>query len=653
MNQIIMFAGSFRSLVKLGLILLAFIIAFLLRPSNPTILDYQLWLMFLCAAPALILDFKEYYRDFGYASTLTLDVLALAFVVIGRLGLTIMTLFASRFTAPLVGAIVVPLEHAYVYAYLYALFGAGMALGLGVIVIHVLARKPLLLAESKTYAQVLGILGDWLKQVYSLAVSKPVVTGFILGFGFRLLLEIYWWPWHIGWDTVEYLAHLRDFMASLNPFQAYYWMGGLRNVPPLMNILLAPFAALGDDWILLKLYPPVCYGFLTAAVAYLSVRILKLQGKYLLAAVIASIFFILNLRISWDYQRQLLGSIFMVLSVTLLEANGYSRDLRRQSLPAFMLILAAMAHEVTAYLAAMLSISAIGYSLLRDRRPWKTIPYLLSSAISIALLAWYAKGVVWSNMFFEAVPAGVVSYEISSIGESLAYLIAGYGLLIPFALIGIRGSGTFYKLTIFFLLAAGLSPLIAPKTAITTWYRFLIGASPLMVPLAFKGAMALDCRYLSLYLMVLILPGLCFYAPSDGEGHAWKLVSAIREFPVSLTPSPASRMSLEDLRELSNFVENLDHDAPIIVDAGTARWVHLGFRNPRPDQLIWLWRNPTLYEVLSYMEKSNLSKAYFVTLKPEARLMLELGESLENDQLKEFQLKLLRDGIYKVYEIER
>ena len=173
-----------------------------------------------------------------------------------------------------------------------------------------------------------------------------------------------------------------------------------------------------------------------------------------------------------------------------------------------------------------------------------------------------------------------------------------------------------------------------------------------MVPLALKGAMALDSRYLSVYLAILILPGLCFYVPSGEGGHAWKLVSAIREFPVSLTPSPDSRRALEDLRELSNFVENLDCDAPIIVDAGTARWIHLGFRNPRPDQLTWLWRDPTLEEVLSYMERSNLSTVYFVTWKPEAKLMLELEETRGNNPLKEFQLKLMRDGIYKVYEVQ-
>ena len=241
------------------------------------------------------------------------------------------------------------------------------------------------------------------------------------------------------------------------------------------------------------------------------------------------------------------------------------------------------------------------------------------------------------------VPAGVVSYKMSSIQESIGYLIAGYGLLIPFALIGIRGSGVYYKLAILFLFAAGLSPLIAPKTAIATWYRFLIGASPLMIPLAFKGAESIDIKKcLVPYLIVLIFPGLCFYMPYGV--YSGRLIAALREFPPYLTPSPSSQQELEDLRKLSMFMEELRPNAPIIVDASTARWIHLGLRNPRPGQLTWLWREATLKDALLFMEKTQQPKVYLVTSKNISR------ETLNSTQT--FQAKLMRDGIYKVYEVQ-
>jgi len=632
-------------LIKSFLISLAFVVMFLVRPSNAAVLDYQLWFMFLCAASALILDFMEYYRDFGYASTLTLNLAALIFLMVGRLGITILTLVRTCFLGPLIGVIIISPQD----AYLYALFGAGMALALGTLMVHLLTGRPVPFVDTVPYSHILGKLRRNLEKAYSSALARPAVTGFVLGFLFRLLPEIYWWPWLIGWDTVEYLAHLRDFVTSLNPFQPYYWMGNLRHIPPLMNMVLAPFAFFADDWILMKLYPPVCYGFLTAAAAHLSARVLNLKGRYLLASILASIFFFLNLRISWDYQRQLLGSVFSVLAVASLEINGYSNNVRRQVLPASMLVLSAMSHEVTAYLAALLSLSAMGYSLIKDRKSPKVIPYLLSAAASIMLLAWYARKVIWPSRFFGAVPAGVVSYGIPSIGESLAYLVAGYGLLIPFALMGANKTGVYYKLALIFLFAAGLSPLIAPKTAIATWYRFLIAASPFMVPLAFKGATALDRRYLAIYLIVLMLPGLCFYTPCEGA-HTWKLVSAIREFPGSMTPVPTSRIALKDLRDLSQFIGELNSEVPIIVDAATARWIHLGLRNPNPSKLIWLWRDPTLKDVISYLKRWNLAKVYLVTWKPEAKLILELGEN-GGDLRSDLQIKIIRNGIHKIYEI--
>jgi len=635
-------SSLFKHIIKLLLAFSALIIM-LIKPSNLTVLDYQLWLIFICMVIASMLDFMEYCRDFGYASTLTLTLIALVFLFAGRFGISLITSLATCYPGPLIGFIILTPDNLYLYAYFFGMLMAGALLALGAIAIHLIFGRPISFAESTPCALIISRFKGDLMKSYLSTPTMASITALILGSSFRLLPEIYWWPWPIGWDTVEYIAHLRDFMTSLNPFKPYYWMGGLRNIPPLMNMLLAPFTMITDSWTLMKLYPPICYGFLTAAVAYLSARVLKLRGKYLLASIIASIFFILNLRISWDYQRQLLGSIFMVSAIALLEVNSYSNDARRQILPASMLILSAMSHEVTAYVSAMLSLSAIIYISIKERKLWKMLPYMVSVILSIMLLAWYAKGFTWRNPFMGVVPAGVVSYKMSSIQESIGYLIAGYGLLIPFALIGIRGSGVYYKLAILFLFAAGLSPLIAPKTAIATWYRFLIGASPLMIPLAFKGAESIDIKKcLVPYLIILIFPGLCFYMPYGV--YSGRLIAALREFPPYLTPSPSTPQELEDLRKLSMFMEELRPEAPIIVDASTARWIHLGLRNPRPDQLTWLWRQATLKDALSFMEKTQQLKVYLVTSKN------ILKETLNSTQTS--QARLMRNGIYKVYEIQ-
>jgi len=593
------------------------------------------------------MDFAEHRHFSGPASTLTFNVIAFILLCIGRLSITVLTFFRSSFLGPIVGMVIFHPQDAWIYG----LFIAGVFLGVETIVVHSLLGKPILLTSSLPYSQYLEKDWTFLLRLYRFALSRPPLTGFIFGFVARLLPEIYWWPWHIGWDTVEYLAHLRDFINDLDLLQPYYWMGGLRNIPPLMDVLLTPFTTVVDDWVLMKLYSPVCYGLLIAAITYMSSKTLEIRGKYLLALIVASTFFILNLRISWDYHRQLLGSVLMVLAVSSMEMNIYSTSIRRQSLPISLLILSSMSHEVTAYLSAMLSISAVVYSLFRGRSYSKALTYSVSTIISVALLIFYAKGVAWKSSFFGALPAGLTSYGIESTAECIAYLVAGFGPVIPLALIGVHRTGIWHKLALLFLLIAGVSPLIAPRTAVATWYRFMIGMGPLITPLAIKGAETLGTRSLILYLLFLVTPGFFFYTPE--AGHASILVSAIREFPSALTPSPTVRAALEDLNNLTTVIKDLDPETTIVSEASWARWIHLSLRNPTPERLVWVWREITLRDIVYYMNTTKQTSIYMVTWRGKQTLVKE-AENLNNQDYKlvdSLKIELVRDGIYKIYKV--
>ena len=427
-------------------------------------------------------------------------------------------------------------------------------------------------------------------------------------------------------------------------------MGGLRNIPPLMDVFLTPFAVIVDDWVLMKLYSPICYGLLISAITYLSSKILEIRGKYLLILIISSTFFILNLRISWDYHRQLLGSVFMILAISSMEVNSYSTSIKRQLLPISLLILSSMSHEVTAYLSAALSISAVAYSLVREKSYKKALTYTAPTIISMILLIFYAGGVTWRSSFFGALPAGLTSYGVESTAQCISYLVAGFGPVIPLALISVRHTGIWYKLALLILLIAGTSPLIAPMTAVVTWYRFMIGVAPLITPLAVKGAEKLGTCSLILYLLFLVTPGFFFYTPE--AGHASILVSAIREFPSALTPSPAVRAALEDLNNLTTVVKDLDPDITIVSEAPWARWIHLSLRNPTPERLVWVWREITLRDIIDYMNATKQTSIYVVTWRGKQTLVKE-AENLnyQDDKLIDsLQIELVRDGIYKIYK---
>mgnify|MGYP001772781023 CR=1 FL=1 len=451
---------------------------------NWVLYDYLVWLISLAASLGDILDFLCFYRRMGYASTLTLDVLSLVLVAIGRLGSLALSMVDTMFTTPLVGGGIVGIKALRIAS----LVVPGSLIGFVVIALHTLAREPVVFVESRSWAEILHGIRRRLVSVGYFFEDHPIFTAFLSGFSLRFIPEVVWWPWHIGWDTVEYTAHLADFLTSLNPFKPYYWMGGLRNIPPLLDLILALPAAVVGPWLTFKLYPPIAFGVLVAAATYLAKSVLRVSPRNLVAVAFASALYILNLRISWDYQRQLLGSVVMILAIVLLESYR-DKGTRYILLASLLLVLASMAHEVTGVVAFVLALLLLMEAII-NRTGREIAVYSTTLAVITAFLLWYWRAPYTSNGYLGAAPPGIVAYPmyITTAGEVVSYLVVGYGLIIPPALLALAKPGYKYlKAALATLFLAGLSPLVAPYTATTTWYRFLIGVAPLMVPLAVAG----------------------------------------------------------------------------------------------------------------------------------------------------------------------
>ncbi|MEL9989885.1 MAG: hypothetical protein QXP98_04020 [Thermoproteus sp.] len=80
------------------------------------------------------------------------------------------------------------------------------------------------------------------------------------------------------------------------------------------------------------------------------------------------------------------------------------------------------------------------------------------------------------------------------------------------------------------LLLAAMSPLIAPYASVVTWYRFLIGAAPLLAPptvVEFVEATR-SWKAVALYLVILALPGIMFTYAYNWQD---KYTPALTEFP--------------------------------------------------------------------------------------------------------------------------
>ncbi|MEL9941103.1 MAG: hypothetical protein QXP97_08075 [Desulfurococcus sp.] len=414
-------------------------------------------------------------------------------------------------------------------------------------------------------------------------------------------------------------------------------------------------------WLTFKLYPPIAFGALIAATTYLAKNVLKVSPRNLMAVALASSLYILNLRISWDYQRQLLGSVIMVLAIVVLESYR-GRGAKCTLLASLLLVLTSMAHEVTGVVAFVLALLLL-VEAVANRAGREIAVHFTALAVITALLLWYWRILYTPNMYLGAAPPGVVSYPVytAAAGEVISYLVVGYGLVLPPALLVLTKPGYRYlKIAVVTLFLAGLSPLIAPYTAATAWYRFLIGAAPLMVPLAIAGLTTYgEGRATVIYVLLFAVVGIPFILQYL---YMYDLVAALTEFPPGLTPSPAIRPFLQDLYELSTYISanisKADLETPIMAQRHVARWIHLGIRNPEPGRLIWIPYDPGISAVCNVMTNHNTTRIYIITTKDIEALVREInttqietcgpysGEDID------VKVRLLRDGTYKLYLVE-
>ncbi|MEN3036717.1 MAG: hypothetical protein ABC588_05070 [Candidatus Methanosuratincola petrocarbonis] len=158
------------------------------------------------------------------------------------------------------------------------------------------------------------------------------------------------------------------------------------------------------------------------------------------------------------------------------------------------------------------------------------------------------------------------------------------------------------------LLAAGVTPLLVPYTSVVTWYRFLVGAAPLSVPLAVKAVSNPGKREALAVLSLLILvPGAVYLHP-NGSYYTSMLTGAYREFAHSMVPCPSSGSEQEAILGAApvaaSFVgakQAVDvaggggedeavagRKIPLVVYGDDARFVHLFVRNPDPKEFVWL-----------------------------------------------------------------
>ncbi|MEM2075685.1 MAG: hypothetical protein QW705_06485 [Zestosphaera sp.] len=560
--------------------------------------DYMVWAAVLLSLYSLHLELKT-YRGRSIASSLVVSIAGGVQVLVGRvLSLYINSYSIFGYFGALVGE----------YYSMEGFLASGLVLSGSAILsasttIHALLGGPLEFSERPRLCEVWNKLGGLWIRFNSLLDGRAWVIAALSGlfaFCFRFIVEVRWWEWLIGWDTPEHAAHLMDFMERLNPFTSYYWMGSMRNIPPLLNMVLAPFTLVSDAWTVFKIYPSVAYAIMAGLSALATMKVYRTGWRAgLLAGALTSLY-ILNLMHSYQYHRQLLGAVMMLAAVLTLETVEPARRLRCVILAATLLTACGLSHEVTGLVGFTLSLTLL-YRSVNGGWPPGMIAGAVGAVANALLEIWYWRRPYTISTVVGALPVGLVSTGLEAQSQALSYLVAGYGLTLPFVMIALtRRWRTYAGTAVLTLFTAGVSPLIAPYSSVTTWYRFLMGAAPLVTTLTAVGVVEAlrDWRAVVAYTIVLALPSVGF---AYGYNLMGTYTRALREFPDIMTPAPPDREYLKTYEYFKNVGVG---DRVIIADNSIARYVHLAIRNPNPQQLIWIrgpvgeLKNTTVCDIL-------------------------------------------------------
>jgi len=572
--------------------------------------DYAFWASTLLAILTVLTDMRV-YRGFPIYSTLILEVVGIEIAAVCRLSTYILSVAFSEPNSVIVGfggGLKKPLLP-FVYI---ALIGLGLTASTSIA--SALRGRPAIFGQSITAEE----FSKRLRGIVSIPTRRRRLTAFLVGFLVRLVPEVSWWPWPIGFDTVEYIAHLRDFAADPKLFGSYYWMGGLRNVPPLLDWILYPFTFLADPWTIFKFYPPVVYGLTTLMVSEFASRVLKLGDKYAILASIISVFNIAVLRASWDLQKQMLGGVFTLASL-IYASRG---DVWGAFLFSAFSLLSALSTEVGAASAIIASAAAAMYAAISGHLSLKERAIVVTSAaltaaVSYVLLSWYM-GVPVMEHFVLGVAPPVVGVSVGEGPRVVVFLLLVFGPLIPAILGGIfegfRAAPT-PTLWLLVMLFAGLAPLIAPYTSpYSEWDRVFMYSAPLISAYAAAGLRSLSLRRAAKLLLVVaaVLPGSFFVFTPQLSEYASAVAAALPRMPSGLNPMPDVRPMLEELMFISYLSRELIDRGAIACGTGVEMFIHLAIRNPEPARLIVLNPEPTYCSTLMAAKRYNISKIYAV-----------------------------------------
>lgn len=416
--------------------------------------------------------------------------------------------------------------------------------------------------------------------------SKQALLAFLTPLVVRSVPEIISWPYPLGFDTVfSYVPWIKS-RYPLNIEVTKFLKG--TNMLPLLTTLLNDYLV-RDPILTVKLLGPLLYALLGLSIYIFSRKVLNWSpNKSFLLVSIYSIYFI-SLRISWEMYRQMLGTIFLFLTLTIYRsANNKVSNI----LVPILSILTIFSHEITGVtLTAILLGEAIAGFLERNEKGLTIVFSLLVLVTTLCYMIFdpFSKELRLSLERFDE-----SRYSIAQ--HVLGFLLYSYSFLIPFTLYGLiklRNRIIYSWLCFTFLIS--IWPIIYPQASPPFWFRWAIFTVYPILMLFVEGFhRALSCvaskgakTVIVLYISFIIFTG-TWYLVADPE-HAFPYFSDYNPYKAYIQTSMIqSTIPIKDIEPTMKAIRWLLEysNGTIVLHEAFYPWATLYEKVPRKTILV-------------------------------------------------------------------
>lgn len=526
------------------------------------LVDISFWLLSLGSAVAGFLELLMFWKKSSLLSTILLTTIGTCIVVIARAYSAIHSLLETSFYTQLIGGSIID-EISYRSTCL-ALLGSFILLASTTL--STLYREPVVFRRGPSLYSSLNRIVEVLDAIGPKALY---VISFAIGFAVRLYPELKYPGLPIGWDTLEYIATAKDFSYEPKLLTTYVWLGGWRNLPPLLTWVSGSLALMGlDPWIFFKAYPPIIVGLMSmisATIAY------KVSGSkwVALASSLVTVFNPYILGQSQQWQRHVLGVVVLLAYLYLCEAKAKPRY------RALALIVAALSYEPMAVIALVLS-AVEGVA----SRGWRGRCIFSSSAIlSLLLLFWYTGSLQKPMVALTPIGISVVGGMEYNLGSTLSYTITCSLLLMPSLVIILLRDRIDWraKLAMAILFAAFILPALSVVAPVDQ-HRWFMALLTIATPYTVAGLAKLNRTLLILATLVVVVLGSSYPFTELGFLHfrIWPSVSTIYAvgYPWKMEPAITNVVDAENAAKVIEASKDV-----VLVRLGLYPWFHLYVRN--------------------------------------------------------------------------